>query len=790
MSGQASYARCPIPAGIRLTVTNIHGLAFGQESATLPMTTFIIIFAVSIVLQFTAVFLAFRLIRTTGWQIAWSVITVALLLMGLRLSISFVNMLESSMTAASHMSEIVALGISALMAVGVALIGPMFSSRQKAEQALCDSESNLRALTENINDGILVTYGGNYVFANQRVAKMLGYTLQEMYEVGLIDVVHPDEYPRVLERLQRRLAGEWAPEHYETTYVKKNGEPIPVELTAARTMWNGRAAGLVAVRDISQRRKAERVLREVLQERDQFFDLSVDMLCIAGYDGYFKDLSPAWENVLGYTREELTQHKFIDLVHPEDQAGAIAEVDRLSRSNNATIDFVVRVRGKDGIFRYLQWSAISVHDKQTFYAVAHDITEIRLVQEELRKARDELELRVLERTSELARAKDDAQLANQAKSDFLSRMSHELRTPLNSILGFGQLLEGDPANSLSADQQDYTNEILTAGRHLLGLINEVLDLAKIEAGRIDLVMETVAVHDIIGACHGLVAPMADTGNVKLTFDSSNCQHLSVKADRLRLQEVLLLNLLSNAVKYNNEGGTVCIDCERTSTHALRIRVTDTGVGVSPQHQAVIFEPFNRLDTENQQVEGTGIGLAITQRLVHLMDGELGVDSQPGKGSCFWVELPLANLANRVTPVYDEPGSDEYVSESLQTTGRVRKVLYVEDNPANLKLVEQLIHRHEHIHLLTAETAEQGLSMATQQLPDLILLDINLPGMSGYDVLKHLRNQDITRNIPTVAVSANAMPRDIQQGRDAGFADYVTKPINIQRFNDMLETILQ
>lgn len=764
-------------------------MAFGRELVTLPMTTSIIIFAVSIVLQFTAAFLAFRLIRTTGWQIAWSVIAAALLLMGIRRSISFINMLESSMTVANYMSELVALGISALMVVGVALVGPMFSSRQKAEQALCDSESNLRALTENINDGILVTHGGHYVFANQRVADMLGYTLQEMYEVGLIDVVHPDEYPRVLERLQLRLAGEWAPEHYETTYVMKNGEPVPVELTAARTMWNGKAAGLVLVRDISQRRKAEKALREVLEERDQFFDLSVEMLCIAGYDGSLKDLSPAWEEVLGYTREELTSHKFIELVHPEDQARAIAEVARLSGGNSATIDFVVRVRGKDGIFRYLQWSALSVHDKQTFYAVVHDITEIRQVQEELRKARDELELRVSERTAELARAKEDAQLANRAKSDFLSRMSHELRTPLNSILGFGQLLEDDPVNSLSVDQKDYTNEILRAGRHLLDLINEVLDLAKIEAGRIDLIMETVAVHDMIEACHGLIEPMADTYGVKLTFDTSNCQNLAVKADRLRLKEALL-NLLSNAVKYNNEGGSVCIDCDRTSTHALRIRVTDTGPGISAQHQAVIFEPFNRLDTEDQEVEGTGIGLAITQRLVHLMDGELGIDSQPGKGSCFWVELPLANLANRVTPVYDELASDGHVSDSLQTTGGVRKVLYVEDNPANLKLVEQLLHRHDHIHLLTAETAEQGLSMAMQQLPDLILLDINLPGMSGYDVLKHLRTQDITRNIPTVAVSANAMPKDIQQGRDAGFVDYITKPINIQRFNDMLETILQ
>ena len=371
------------------------------------------------------------------------------------------------------------------------------------------------------------------------------------------------------------------------------------------------------------------------------------------------------------------------------------------------------------------------------------------------------------RTRQMARAKEAAERANQAKSDFLSSMSHELRTPMNAILGFAQFLEIH--GHLDDEQKESVSEILRAGRHLLGLINEVLDLAKIEAGRVTLSLESVALAALIEECIDLVYPLAAAHGILLR--SGSLTGLAVRADRMKLKQVLI-NLFSNAVKYNLKGGSVHLGVQQAGPEHLRITVSDTGPGISPERMKLLFQPFNRLGAENTTIEGSGIGLTITRKLVELMDGRIGVDSQVGVGSTFWVELPADT----------EMGSAAFLAKEATTAlGDVEccySILYIEDNPANLRLVRQVFAQHPHLSLLTAQTPELGVEIAATQQPDLILLDINLPGIDGYQVLEILRADDQLRTIPVIAVTAYAMPHDIARGMSAGFVGYLTKPLDI------------
>ncbi len=387
----------------------------------------------------------------------------------------------------------------------------------------------------------------------------------------------------------------------------------------------------------------------------------------------------------------------------------------------------------------------------------------------LRQMNQELEQRVAQRTADLLTAKEEADRANGAKSEFLSRMSHELRTPLNAILGFGQLLEIAP--DFGRAQRDWVREINKGGRHLLELINDVLDLARVESGRFSVSPEPVALRPLVEECLMVVRAQAKARAVQL-LEVPGSAEVHVRADRTRLKQVLL-NLLSNAVKYNRPGGTVGLVC----THAgdtLRIGVTDTGDGLTPEQQARLFMPFERLDADQRQIEGTGIGLALSKRLVELMGGDIGVDSTPGTGSVFWFELPLAGAVDARAPA--APADSGAAAPDVQR----RDVLCIEDNPANLRLIEGILARRPNIRLLGATAPGEGLELARRYRPGLILLDINLPDKDGYAVLQCLREHAATRDIPVLAISANAMPKDIERGKAAGFADYLTKPIDVNR----------
>ncbi len=387
---------------------------------------------------------------------------------------------------------------------------------------------------------------------------------------------------------------------------------------------------------------------------------------------------------------------------------------------------------------------------------------------------------LLDKNTELEAAILAADKANLAKTDFLSSMSHELRTPLNAILGFAQLMEsGSPEPSVS--QKRGIGQILHAGWYLLGLINELLDLALIESGTLSLVREPVNLAEVLQECHAMVGPQATKRGIRLVFPQFDAPP-HIGADRTRFKQVAI-NLLSNAIKYNRVDGTVTVSCNLDTPGRLRLEVRDTGAGLTPDKIDHLFQPFNRLGQENSGNEGTGIGLVVCKRLVELMGGSIGVQSIVGSGSNFWVELDLtqpqfASVALR---------SDEKIELiPIQAQAHRFTLLCVEDNPANLMLIEDLVARRPDVLLLSASDGLSGIEMARNFLPDVILMDINLPGINGFQALEILAKGLTTSHIPVVALSANAMPRDIEKGLATGFFAYVTKPIKVSDFMATLE----
>ena len=383
---------------------------------------------------------------------------------------------------------------------------------------------------------------------------------------------------------------------------------------------------------------------------------------------------------------------------------------------------------------------------------------------------------------EISVAKDEAEKANKAKSEFLSNMSHELRTPLNAIIGFAQLLEIDGVND---DQKDSVNEIKKAGEHLLSLINQVLDLSKIEAGRFELSMDTVDLDSLVDECLSLISPLQSKHNIEVT-KHVNTPNLLLNGDYLRIKQVLI-NLLSNAIKYNKPSGEVIIQTSKLDSRYCRILIQDTGIGISQNEIRQLFKPFQRLNADNYETEGTGIGLFISKSLVELMNGSISVESEVGQGSKFIIDIPLSDIKLTSNDDNQDAESRQPVMSDMATR---KSILYIEDNPSNQRLVKKILAPWDkRIDLFVADNGIDGFELFQRYQPDLVLLDINLPDMSGIDIINLIKDKYDIEKTPVIAVTANAMATDLERYEQEGFAHCITKPIDIQDFCAVIDRYL-
>ncbi len=527
---------------------------------------------------------------------------------------------------------------------------------------------------------------------------------------------------------------------------------------------------------------AKRVAERTLARLNATLEAIPDLLFEVDVEGRYLDYRAARAELLLVPPDQFLGRTVRDVM-PAAEAETVIAALREASIRGSSSGAQLRLNLPQGE----HWFELSVSRKRSstpeddrFIVLSRDITDRKRDEQELARHRDELELLVQERSHELVVARDAAEEASRAKSEFLSRMSHELRTPMNAILGFSQLLEIEGA--LLPRSQRFVQEIVRAGNHLLNLINDVLDLAQVESGRMTLSPEPLPLAELGQEVLTLMQPLAVQCGLTLTpgvFDG-----LVVRADRTRLKQVLV-NLVSNAIKYNRAGGSVNLDAAVRDEQTLRITVSDTGVGIAPERLSQAFEPFNRLGAEFGTIEGTGIGLSICRRLVELMGGRIGVASTPGKGSEFWVDLPRDRLDGTQTGQAD---AGAILAPPASST-RPAKLLYVEDNPANLRLMENIIGHHAGLQLLCATSGGLGIELARAHKPDLILLDINLPDMDGYAALAELRADVRTRGIPAVAVTANAMPNDAHRAHAAGFDEYLAKPIDLMQFDALLARML-
>lgn len=503
-------------------------------------------------------------------------------------------------------------------------------------------------------------------------------------------------------------------------------------------------------------------------------EASLDPLVTINTEGKITDVNNATELVTGAGRLELIGQDFANyFTEPEKARQGYEQVF----AQGFVTDYALAIRHVSGAVTEVLYNASVYRDDEGrvigVFAAARDVTERNLLDEGLRANAIELQL-----------AKAVAEKANIAKSEFLSSMSHELRTPLNAILGFAQLMESD-STSPTLSQKQSLDQILKAGWYLLELINEILDLAVIESGKIMLVLEPVSLNALIVECLELMEPKARQREIDVVFADPDTSYV-VQLDRTRIKQVLI-NLTSNAMKYNKPGGLVTFDFELRSPSLIRLNVRDTGVGMTEEQLSQLFQPFNRLGREAGTEEGTGIGLVVSRKLVEMMDGNIGVESSFGVGSVFWIEFKLANILQTVS---DEATVRERSIPQIEYIVEQHTVLYVEDNSANLELVKQLILRRTGMRMLSAADGNLGIEFAHVYQPDIILMDINLPGISGIDVMRILRADPVTREIPIIALSAHASPLDIQNGIKAGFFAYLTKPILVNEFMETLDSALK
>jgi PAS domain S-box-containing protein len=632
-------------------------------------------------------------------------------------------------------------------------------NKQKAEHILTQTRINYETFFNTINDFLFVlNEQGNIIHTNNIVINRLGYSTRELMNQSVL-MVHPPERREEAGRIVgEMLAG--TSEFCPVPLVTKSGEYIPVETKVKPGFWDGKPVIFGVTKDVSQIKLSE-------EKFSRAFQINSALMAISDLDGTFIDVNDTFLKVLGFSREEVIGHTSLELNILENPDFINSITDNLEQ-NIAARDIELNIRTKSGEIRFGLFSADSIYigKDKCLLTMMVDITERKLAE------------------AEVLTAKNEAENANRAKSEFLSRMSHELRTPLNSILGFAQLMEmGD----LKPSHKKRLNHILNNGKHLLKLINEVLDIAGIESGNQTLFLETVNLNKIINEVIDVVQVTADKKNVTIEMVSSPLESILVEVDKLRLKQVLI-NLTSNAIKYNREWGKIYIRTKlqpSTTKHIsyIRISIIDTGTGIKPEDIKKLFQPFERIGAEKTETEGTGLGLTVVKNLVEAMGGKVGVESKIGEGSIFWIEIPLSDSKKNATVQSKDVKHNEIKEKSTSST-----ILYIEDNLSNIELVEEILTDHRpSIKLISSIYGEKTIKLAKEHLPKLILLDLDLPDMNGDKVLDILLADPVTRKIPVIIVSADAMPQQIKKLIKLGAVDYLTKPLEVSQFLKIIDS---
>ena len=689
--------------------------------------------------------------------------------------------------------------------VGAVLVFRNVTEEYAAQQALRDSAALIQTILNTVVDGIITLHarGGIVETVNPAAERMFGYTAAELIGQNF-SLLIPE-----LDQDQRN--GNGSLEYYsasdearavglgrEVVGRRKDGGFFPMEMAVSEMWLGGQRYFTGILRDITARKQAEEALIKAGALQSAIFNSANFSSIATDAQGVIQIFNVGAERMLGYTAADVMNK--ITPADISDPREVIARAKALSVELETPIapGFEALVfkasRGIEDIYEltYIRKdgsrfpavvSVTALRDAQNtiigYLLIGTDNTARKQVEAE----RMRLDQVLQDKNAELERATFVAEKANLAKSEFLSSMSHELRSPLNAILGFAQLLEsGSPLPT--PGQKASIDQILQGGWYLLELINEILDLALIESGKLSLSLEPMSLSDVLSDCHAMIEPQAQKSGIRMRFPKVDIATF-VQADRTRVKQVLI-NLLSNAIKYNREQGSVEVTVRALNAQRLRVSVKDTGEGLSPEKLTQLFQPFNRLGQEAGTEEGTGIGLVVSKRLVELMGGTIGAVSTLGVGSVFWVELELA-----VAPQL-AAGPDVVLTplQARMPLGAARRtLLYIEDNRANMQLVEQLIARRPDLRLLSATDGTRGIALARIHQPEVILMDINLPGISGIQALHILREDPETAHIPVLAISANAMPRDIEKGLEAGFFRYLTKPIKVNEFMETLDLAL-
>lgn len=650
------------------------------------------------------------------------------------------------------------------------------SERLRFVQALEESEERFRRLFEEGFIGMCVV-GPDYYLdnVNQAYCEMVGYTQEELKSMTFMDITFPEDLEKDMEQVRKLENRDISNYQMEKRYIRKDGKIIWINLSVfiIRDLQTEPSYYYIAItEDITQRKEIEEKLVESEGKFRQIAENVEEVFWMEDVEGSnIVYISPAFEKIWGIPLEELIKNPklWMESIHPEDrpkiEALNLYENRENLLSGNYKSEF--RIVRPDGSIRWILDRAFPVYNSKgepfRIVGISQDVTDLKSAQEKAEKA-------------------------SRAKSEFLSHMSHELRTPLNAILGFAQLLGLDPKKNLSLKQKESVKQIRIAGKHLLELINEVLDLTRIETGSLKVFNENTDVSKLLEKLLPVVERMAQKRGIHIRNQLSETGPLSVFADSTRLKQALI-NLMTNAIKYNKEGGEVFIRGETTDDRRVKIHIIDTGPGIEADNQQALFEPFKRLGAENSGIEGTGIGLSITQKIVELMNGSVSLKSEVGKGSCFTIELP-AGMAP--APVSQESPSNKISFPDDLTIGdpNHQTVLYIEDNISNLELVKKYIEGFTSFQFLASQNPIDGVTTARQHQPALILMDINLPGMDGIQTFKELQKYDETKSIPVIAVSANAMDHDIKSALDAGFKKYVTKPLDLPSLVETIHTTLK